>query len=168
MHAPDWRYACLLVLSLASLLTGCSPNVGEKFRDITDYDAVRERLPEASIDHLPDTLPAGSRLYASFVPMQGGSTLDVEVPCAANEFERLLADTVAKNYRETHGVNENDPQSFINGSPSPQILTGNKPEIPTPDDRIFIIEDGNSSDTYRGMTFRTAKHTIVYWTYVDR
>ena len=152
---------------LLMLSCGCSGQIGEICRDAAQYKTIKSRMLPAAVKHFPDDVPPTSKMNASSMPLQGGDALHVEVKYDADTFGRLLAETRKKGYEETHGVDDNDPNTYLSGSVSPQICVDGKSEIPKPSDVIFTIENGLENKIQCGLTFRTDRNSVVYWSFVD-
>ena len=159
------RFITSFGLAVLLLASGC--DVGEQFRNVDDYQSIQGRLPSRAVSHFPNTAPKDAKMYGYFMPMQGGSGLHLEIPFEQSEFEQLLTETKEEEYKQSIGVDFDDPDTLLVGETSPQIYTGTEPEIPKPTDIIFTIEDMANSEFHRGITFRTSKQTVVYWTFVD-
>lgn len=149
------------------LLIGCSGEIGEHFRDRSDYELVKSRFPTAAVKHFPATAPANSKMYGYFVPLQGGDGLQLCVTYPKSKYDELLAQTEAMGIDSYRGVDPEDPDTFLTGQYHPQILLGEgKPEIPNPQDRIFRIRTGPPIDC--GLIFRTDQQKVIYWVFRDR
>ena len=102
-------------IPIVAFVTGCSAEIGDHYRDIADYDTVKSRFPASVVKHFPNNAPEGSRMYAYFVPMQGGNGLQLSVNYGQSEFDALLAATEKQDYDSTIGVDMNDPNTLLHG-----------------------------------------------------
>ena len=155
----------ILVLFMLTLVSSGCVGPAETFRNLSDFDQVKERFPTKAVAHFPRVPSKDAILFASFVGGQGGSGMQLGLPVNQEEYAQLLKKVESKNYEFSIGIAPDEPTTMRkeNASSTPYIsLYGKEGVSPTPEDLVFTI--ATTENTKYGYIFRSAKQDmVIFW-----